>query len=160
MTTTVLGLYCKEDSAGLFFRANPKSRAELWAYINKFLAKDTIRICTDSGKRYLGVQKLFDEGTVHLTTNHSIGESINRDDPPNSINDLENKNKFLKRTILCCRTPKLLHQYMARHYHRQHHRGKKVQRRPWFSSFSSYEALNNANHPARAGGIFRRLDFW
>lgn len=121
MTTTVLGLYCKEDKIGVFFRVNSKSKAELWAYINKFVSKDTSRICTDSAKQYVGVEKLFGELTVHLTTNHSIGEYVDRDDPSNTINDLENQNKLLKRAILCRKTPQLLHQYMALHYYRQQH---------------------------------------
>lgn len=93
----------------------------MWPYISKFVAKDTARLCTDSAKQYVGVEKLCGESTVHLTTNHSIGEYVSKDDSSNTINDLENQNKLLKRSILCRRSPKLLHQYMALHYYRQQH---------------------------------------
>lgn len=33
MTITVLGLYCKEDKTGLFFKVNNKSKKELWPYV-------------------------------------------------------------------------------------------------------------------------------
>lgn len=121
MTITVFGLYCPEDKVGLFFRVNSKTKAELWAYISKFIDKDTSRICSDSAKQYVGVQKLFGDGTVHLATNHSIGEYVNKEDSSNTINHLENQNKLLKRSILCRRTPKLIHQYMALYYYRLQH---------------------------------------
>jgi len=35
MTIVVLGLYCKEDKTGLFFKVNAMSKAELWPYIKK-----------------------------------------------------------------------------------------------------------------------------
>lgn len=62
---------------------------------------------------------MFGADTVHLSTNHSKGEYVSKEDPSNTINDLENQNKILKRTILCRKTPKLIHQYMALLYYRQ-----------------------------------------
>lgn len=79
----------------------------------------TSRICSDSAKQYVGVEKLFGDGTVHLATNHSIGEYVNKEDSSNTINHLENQNKLLKRAIICRRTSKLIHQYMALYYYRQ-----------------------------------------
>lgn len=72
MTVTVLGLYCKEDKVGLFFLVNLKSKLEFWSYINKFVGKDTTKVCTDSAKHYVGIEKLFVDSIVHLATNHSV----------------------------------------------------------------------------------------
>lgn len=72
MTVTVLGLYCKEDKVGLFFLVNLKSKLEFWSYINKFVAKDTTKVCTDSAKHYVGIEKLFVDSIVHLATIHSV----------------------------------------------------------------------------------------
>jgi len=62
---------------------------------------------------------MFSPQTVHKQTNHSKGEFVNRLDKTNTINDLENQNKLLKKAIKCRRSPKLLHQYMALHWYRQ-----------------------------------------
>lgn len=118
MTTTVLGLYCKEDKCGLFFKVNAKSKEELWPYIKKYVDFSTSRICTDSAKQYVGVEQMFATSTVHLRTNHSIGEFVDKSNPLNTINDLENQNKLLKASIKCRKTPKLLHQYMALYSYR------------------------------------------
>ncbi|KAL7290007.1 hypothetical protein TKK_0015738 [Trichogramma kaykai] len=119
MTIIVLGLYCKEDKIGLFFKVNAKSKSELWPYIQKYVHHETSRICTDSAKQYQGVEKMFCKDTVHLQTNHSIGEYVDKSNPLNTINDLENQNKILKKAIKCRRTPKLLHQYMALNFYRR-----------------------------------------
>lgn len=119
MTTTVLGLYCKEDKVGLFFKVNSKSKRELWPYIQKYVDSTTSRICTDSAGQYFGVEQMFGPSTVHLRTNHSKGEFVDRTNPMNTINDLENQNKLLKKSIKCRRTPKLLHQYMALFFYRK-----------------------------------------
>ncbi|KAL7294055.1 hypothetical protein TKK_0012093 [Trichogramma kaykai] len=119
MTITVLGLYYKEDKIGLFFKVNAKSKKELWPYIKKYVHYETSRICTDSAKQYQGVEKMFSSDTVHLQTNHSIGEYVDQSDPMNTINDLENQNKLLKKSIKCRRSSKLLHQYMALYFCRQ-----------------------------------------
>lgn len=50
MTVTVLVLYYKEDKVCLFFLVNSESKQNLWHYINKFVAKDTAEVCTDSAK--------------------------------------------------------------------------------------------------------------
>lgn len=118
MTITVLGLYCKEDKVGLFFRVNSKSKQELWPYIQKYVDFSTSRLCTDSAKQYEGVEQMFSTSTVHLRTNHSIGEYVEKLNPINTINDLENQNKLLKNSIKCSKTPKLLHQYMALYFYR------------------------------------------
>lgn len=112
MTIIVLGLYCKEDKQGLFFKVNAKSKAELWPYIRKYVHPETSKICSDSAKQYDDVEKLFSSDAVHLKTNHSRGEFVSKVDPTNTINDLEKQNRLLKKTILC-RRPKFLHQYMA-----------------------------------------------
>ncbi|KAL7305616.1 hypothetical protein TKK_0002345 [Trichogramma kaykai] len=119
MTIIVLGLYCKEDKIGLFFKVNSKSKANLWPYIRKYVDHETSRICTDSTKQYHGVEKMFSSNTEHLQTNHSIGEYVDKANPFNTINDLENQNKLLKQSIKCRRTPKLLHQYMALNFYRR-----------------------------------------
>lgn len=93
----------------------------MWPYIEKYTDKNTSRVCTDSAKQYSGVEKLFSKDTVHLQTNHSKGEYVEKNNPINTINDLENQNKQLKRAIVCRRSPKLLHQYMALHFYRCHH---------------------------------------
>lgn len=64
---------------------------------------------------------MFEQSTVHLKTNHSIGEYVDSTNPMNTLNDLENQNKLLKRRIVCRRTTKLLRQYMALFYYRQDH---------------------------------------
>lgn len=104
MTTTVLGLYCKEDKTGLFFRVNSKSKRDLWPYIKKYVDSNTSRMCTDSARQYDGVERMLAPDTVHLQTNHSKGEFVCKSDSQNTINDLENQNKLLKKAILCRRT--------------------------------------------------------
>lgn len=120
MTVIVLGLYCKEDKTGLFFRVNSKSKKDLWPFIQKYVNYNTSRLCTDSARQYHGVEKMFSPGTVHLKTNHQKGEYVSKENPLNTINDLENQNKLLKKTILCRRTPKLLHQYMALYFYKKY----------------------------------------
>lgn len=121
MSLTVLGLYCKEEKVGVFFKVNSKRKSDLWPYIKKYVDQNTSYFCTDSAKQYQGLQTLFTEGTVHLQTDHSKGEYVSCNNPRNTINDLENQNKLLKRSILCRRTPKLLHQYMALFQYRKHY---------------------------------------
>ncbi|KAL7293178.1 hypothetical protein TKK_0013326 [Trichogramma kaykai] len=99
MTITFLGLYCKEDKIGLFLKVNAKSKKELCPYIKKLLHYETSRTCTDSAKQYQGVEKMFSSDTVHLQTNHSIGEYVDQFNPMKSS--------------------KLLHQYMALYFYRQ-----------------------------------------
>ncbi|KAL7287977.1 hypothetical protein TKK_0018033 [Trichogramma kaykai] len=60
---------------------------------------------------------MFSSNTEHLQTNHSIGEYVDKTNPLNTINELENQNKLLKKSIKCRRTPKLLHQYMALNFY-------------------------------------------
>ncbi|CAH2100527.1 unnamed protein product [Euphydryas editha] len=93
MTITVLGLYCKEDKMGLFFDA----------------------------KQYHGVNRMFSLDTVHLQTNHSKGEFVSKSDAANIINDLENQNKLMKKSIACRSSDKLLHQNMALYFYRRHY---------------------------------------
>ncbi|KAK0158050.1 hypothetical protein PV327_011205, partial [Microctonus hyperodae] len=92
---------------------NSKSKRELWPYIKKYVDKNTSILCTDRAKQYHEIEQLFSSDTVHLQTNHSKGEFVNKFDKGNTINDLENQNKLLKKSIACRKTPKLLHQYMA-----------------------------------------------
>lgn len=121
MTITVLGMYCKEDKTGLFFKVNSKSKADLWPYKKQYVDPTTTTICTDSAKQYCNVQNLFSEKCQHLTTNHSIGEYVDKNNSKNTINDLENQNKLLKKAIICRRSPKLIHQYMVLYFYRQNH---------------------------------------
>lgn len=97
MSVIVLGMYCKEDKLGRFFRVHAKSKAELWPYIKKNVNHNTEVVCTDCAKQYVGVENLFADGTLHLQTNHSKGEYVDRHNPRNTINDLENQNKLLKK---------------------------------------------------------------
>ena len=120
MTIVVLGLYCKEDKGGMFFKVNAKSKEELWPYLKRYIHQKTSSICTDSPKQYCGVEQMFSGDTKHLTTNHSIGEYVSATNPLNTINDLENQNRLLKKSILCRRSSKLLHQYMALHFYRRY----------------------------------------
>lgn len=120
MTIVVLGLYCKEDKIGLFFKVNSKCKADLWPYIHKYVNQSTSRICTDSARQYIGIEKIFPGSTVHNTTNHSKGEYVNENDHTNTINDLENQNRILKKNLLCRRTTNHLHQYMALFFYRKH----------------------------------------
>lgn len=93
MTIIVLGIYCKEDKTGLFFKVNSKSKADLWPFIKKYIDPVTTTICTDSAKQYYGVEKMFSDGCQHLSTNHSKSEFVEKNNPQNTINDLENQNK-------------------------------------------------------------------
>lgn len=88
-------------------------------YIQKYVDFHTSRIFTDSAKQYVGVEKIFSTETVHLTTNHSKGEFVSSTNPENTINDLENENKLLKKQIICRNTTKLLQQYMALLFYRR-----------------------------------------
>ncbi|XP_035227418.1 uncharacterized protein LOC118199635 [Stegodyphus dumicola] len=72
MTITVLGIYCREDKEGLFFRVNGKSKRDIWPYIKHHVHPETSVICTDSAKQYKNVESMF-SGAVHKTTNHSKG---------------------------------------------------------------------------------------
>lgn len=103
MTIVVLGIYCKEDKTGLFFKVDGKSKAEMWPLIKKHVDPTTKTVCTDSAKQYHGIEKMFDAGCVHLSTNHSKGEYVDKANPINTINDLENQNKLLKKAIVCRR---------------------------------------------------------
>lgn len=91
----------------------------MWPYIVRYVKGDTSRICTDSAAQYKGIEKVFSSSTVHLTTNHSIGEFVDLTDRTNTINDLENQNKLVKTAIKCRRSEKLLHQYMALFFYRK-----------------------------------------
>lgn len=121
MSVIVFGLYCKEDKVGLFFRVNSKSKAELWPYVKKYVNDRTTRICTDSAKQYKGIEKLFQPGAIQLETNHSIGEYVQRGNPLNTINDLENQNRILKDNLICRRSLNHIEQYMALHFYRKYY---------------------------------------
>lgn len=43
MTITVLGIYCKEDKTGPFFKVNSKSQADLWPRIKRYKIKGMSR---------------------------------------------------------------------------------------------------------------------
>lgn len=130
MTIVVFGMYCKEDKTGLFFRVNSKKKEDLWPYIKRYVKSDTSRICTDGGKQYHNVAAMFSSKTVHLKTNHSVGQFVEKGNAVNTINHQENENKLLKKTILCRRSPKLLHQYMAVYFYRKHILEKKYKNHP------------------------------
>ena len=72
-------------------------------------------ICTDSAKQYQGVDKMFSDRSVHFSTNYNKKKL--KDNPQNTINNLENQNKLLKKSIVCRRTPKLLYEYIALYFH-------------------------------------------
>lgn len=58
--------------------------------------------------------------TKEQSTKQLITAKVNdANDSTNTINDLENQNKLLKNSIVCRRSTKLLHQYMALHFYRQ-----------------------------------------
>lgn len=120
MTYVVLGLFCKEDKVGRFFKVNSKCKEDLWPFIHKFVNHNTSRICTDSARQYIGVERMFTDSTIHAVTNHSKGEYVDKTDATNTINDLENQNKLLKKTILCRKTTDHVHQYMALFFYRKY----------------------------------------
>lgn len=98
MTVTVFGMYCREDKEGLFFRVNGKSKRDLWPYIKKYCHESTSIICSDSARQYMGVENLF-LNAQHKRTNRRKGEFVSKDDKTNTINDLENQNKLLKKSL-------------------------------------------------------------
>ncbi|GBN20246.1 hypothetical protein AVEN_45348-1 [Araneus ventricosus] len=118
MTQVVLGIYCREDKEGLFFLVKGKERADFWPFMKKHCHPETSVICTDSTRQYYDVQNLFQEAT-HKRTNHKIGQFVDLHDRSNTINDLDNENKHLKKSVVSRRTPKMLPQYKALHYYRR-----------------------------------------
>lgn len=108
MKITVLGLHCKEDNIGLFFRLNSKVKAELWPHIRNYVDSSILRICTENVKQYEGIDQMFDPSIVHLRTNNSI----------NTIIYLGKQNRLLEISIKCRRSSHLLHQYMALFFYR------------------------------------------
>ncbi|KAL7287566.1 hypothetical protein TKK_0018217 [Trichogramma kaykai] len=112
-----LEIECME--IGLFFKVNAKTEKELCPLIKKYIHHDTSRTCIDSARQYEGVEKMFSSNTMHLRTNHSIAEYIDKIITQNTINNLENQNKLLKKSIMCCRSSELLHQYMSLYFYRK-----------------------------------------
>jgi hypothetical protein len=47
--------------------------------------------------KYHGVEQLFGLRCIHLISNHGVGEFVATGDPLNTINDLGNQNKLLKK---------------------------------------------------------------
>lgn len=119
MSIIVLGIYCKEDKTGIFFKVDGKSKRDLWPYIKKFVDPKTSRICTDSAKQYHGVENVISSTCTHHTTNHSIAEFVAANDSTNTINDLECQNKLLKKAIVSRKNTAALYQYMALYYYRK-----------------------------------------
>ena len=116
-TIVVLGLYCREDKEGLFFEVGSKKKKDIWPFIKHFCHPDTSVICSDEAKQYYGVEKLFNKA-IHKTTNHSKGEFVSKIDKSNTINDLENQNKQLKKELK--RRPKdSLYQFMGVYFYRR-----------------------------------------
>lgn len=70
-------------------------------------------------KQYHGVEQLLGPTCTHITTNHSVGEFVAADNSLNTINDLENQNKLLKKSILSRKSTQSLYQYMALYYYRK-----------------------------------------
>ncbi|XP_035206821.1 uncharacterized protein LOC118192896 [Stegodyphus dumicola] len=118
MTIVVLGIYCREDKEGLFFKVKGKSKRHLWPYIKRHVHPETTFIYTDSAPQYKRIENLFPAAT-HKTTNHKKGVFVDPDDKQNTINDLEGENKLFKRSIKSKRTDDICTQYMAVHYYRR-----------------------------------------
>ena len=109
---TVFSIMCPENRQGIFFHVPSKAKCDLWPYLKRYVHPETSIICTDQGRQYCGVEKLFNEKTIHKTVNHSK-YFVDPTDKENHINTQECFNKQLKKTIKSRKSLELIKQYMS-----------------------------------------------
>lgn len=120
MTTTILGIYCKEDKHGIFVRVPSKSKESIWPWVSRYADKETSVVCTDMGKQYSGIKELFSGDTDHLQTNHSKGQYVDKFDSRNTTNHIENRNRYVKQEMKSSVTPEAIDEYLSLFYYRQY----------------------------------------
>ena len=113
----LIGIYCRENKEGLYFRTNGKSKRDLWPLLSKYVHLEIKRICTDQAKQYKKIKTLFSPSTQRTVVNHSKGQFVEKNDKENHINSIENNNKHLKSFFKSRRSDKLIYQYMAVHFY-------------------------------------------
>jgi hypothetical protein len=87
-------IYCGERKDGIFLSVPRYNKRTLFPIIKHFVHPNTKTICTDQGRWYHGVGKIFHPFTPeHKTTIYSSGEFVHAMDPSNTICPHENENK-------------------------------------------------------------------
>ncbi|GIY87262.1 DDE_Tnp_IS1595 domain-containing protein [Caerostris extrusa] len=107
-----------EDREGLFLLGRWEEEKGPVAPCKKYVHPMTAVICTYTAAQYKKIDRLI-PGVIHKTINHSKGEFVTKDDKSNTINPLENENKYLKRFLISRVSKKSLASYMALHYYRR-----------------------------------------
>ena len=95
----IFGIYCRETKEFFFLRVDNKSRRVLWAQIRHYVHKKS-KIVTDGLASYLNLGLMGYEGQERV--NHTY-EFVNSTNDEIHINNIENRNRWLKETIKSCR---------------------------------------------------------
>ncbi|XP_023220813.1 uncharacterized protein LOC111622640 [Centruroides sculpturatus] len=115
---TIFGAYCRETKEVMYWHVDNKSRRVLWSHMLRYIARSSI-IVSDSAAQYRGCTTMgFSE---HKTVNHSQrgpGRFVDADDLEAHTQNIECRNRWLKKSIKSLRTDRSLQSYNCTYVHR------------------------------------------
>ncbi|XP_067121638.1 uncharacterized protein, partial [Centruroides vittatus] len=116
---TIFGAYCRETRELMYWHVDNKSRRVLWSHMLRYIAPNSI-IVSDSAAQYRGCAA-FLGFSGHKIVNHSQrgpGRFVDTDDPEAHTQNIECRNRWLKKSIKSLRTDRSLQSYTCTYVYR------------------------------------------